>query len=223
MTNLRRVDATAKTAQIRLNRSSPDYWRVTFDNPPLNLMGPEFVLELREIMTAIETDEQVKVVVFESAVDGFFLNHSDFLAKFEDLTSIPQGPTGLEAWPDVLVRLARAPFVSIALIRGRATGNGSELALACDMSFASREKALFSQWEVGVGLVAGGGPMARLPRVMGRGRALEVLLSADDIRGADAEFFGYVNRALPNAELDSFVDALATRIALFDNWWMSYT
>ena len=113
-------------------------------------------------------DEQVKVVVFDSAVEGFFLNHSDFLAKLEDLTSIPQGPTGLEAWPDILVRLTRAPVVTIALIRGRATGNGSELALACDMSFASREKALLSQWEVGVGMVAGGGPMARLPRLMGR-------------------------------------------------------
>src|SRR5438094_6458286 len=206
------MNATAKTAQVRLNRQSPACWRVIFDNPPLNLMGPEFVLEFREIMAAIETDEQVKVVVFESAVEGFYLNHSDFHAKIEDLTSIPQGPTGLEAWPDVLVRLTRAPFVSIALIRGRATGNGSELALACDMSFASRERALLSQWEVGVGLVAGGGPMARLPRVMGRGRALEVLLSADDIRGADAELLGYVNRALPDAELDNFVDALATPI-----------
>src|SRR5438105_4811910 len=213
MTNLRRVDAAAKTAQIRLNRSSPGYWRVTFDNPPLNLMGPEFVLELREMMTAIETDEQVKVVVFESAVEGFFLNHSDFLAKLEDLTNIPQGPTGLEAWPDILVRLTRAPVVSIALIRGRATGNGSEIALAGDMSFASREKAVLSQWEVGVGLVAGGGPMARLPRLIGRGRALEVLLSSEDIGGELAEAYGYVNRALPDAELDGFVDALATRIA----------
>jgi enoyl-CoA hydratase/carnithine racemase len=186
-------------------------------------MGPEFVLQIRDIVTELENDDRVKVVVFESAVDGFFLNHSDFLANFEDLTSIPQGPTGLEAWPDVLVRLTRAPFVSIALIRGRATGNGSELALSCDMSFASREKALFSQWEVGVGLVAGGGPMARLPRVMGRGRALEVLLSSDDIGGADAEFFGYVNRALPNAELDGFVDALATRIASFDKWAIANT
>src|SRR6266853_5132285 len=88
--------------QVRLNRQSPSYWRVIFDNPPLNLMGPEFVLEFRDIMTAIETDEQVKVVVFESAVEGFYLNHSDFLAKLEDLTSIPQGPTGLEAWPDIL-------------------------------------------------------------------------------------------------------------------------
>ena len=223
MANLRLADATAKTAQIRLNRSSPDYWRVTFDNPPLNLMGPEFVLELREIMTAIETDEQVKVVVFDSAVEGFFLNHSDFLAKLEDLTNIPQGPTGLEAWPDILVRLTRAPVVSIALIRGRATGNGSEIALACDMSFASREKAVLSQWEVGVGLVAGGGPMARLPRLMGRCRALEVLLGSDDIGGDLAQAYGYVNRSMPDAELDGFVDALATRIASFEKWAIANT
>ena len=136
------MNATKKTSQIRLNRQSPAYWRVTFDNPPLNLMGPEFVLEFREIMATIETDEDVKVVVFDSAVEGFFLNHSDFIAKLEDLTGIPPGPTGLEAWPDILVRLPRAPVVSIALIRGRATGNGSEIALACDMSFASREKAV---------------------------------------------------------------------------------
>src|SRR3954466_10374924 len=121
-------------AQVTLNRVTPSHCRVLLDNPPLNLMGPEFVLQIRDIVTELENDERVKVVVFESAVDGFFLNHSDFLANFEDLTSIPQGPTGLEAWPDVLVRLTRAPFVSIALIRGRATGNGSELALACDMS-----------------------------------------------------------------------------------------
>src|SRR5215469_502827 len=165
------MNATPKKAQIRLDRSSPACWRVTFDNPPLNLMGPEFVLEFREIASAIETDEGVKVVVFDSAVDGFFLNHSDFLAKLEDLTNIPQGPTGLEAWPDILVRLTRAPVVSIALIRGRATGNGSEIALACDMCFASREKAILSQWEVGVGLIPGGGPTARLPRLIGRGRA----------------------------------------------------
>jgi enoyl-CoA hydratase/carnithine racemase len=212
------MSLAAKSAQVRLDRLTSSRCRVVFDHPPLNLMGPEFVLQIREIVTVLENDDAVKVVVFESAVDGFFLNHSDFLAKLEDLTSIPQGPTGLEAWPDVLVRLTRAPFVSIALIRGRATGNGSELALACDMSFASREKALLSQWEMGAGLVPGGGTMARLPRVMGRGRALEVLLSADDIRGADAELLGYVNRAIPDAELDNFVDALAARIASFDKW-----
>jgi enoyl-CoA hydratase/carnithine racemase len=109
------------------------------------------------------------------------------------------------------------------LIRGRATGNGSELALACDMSFVSREKAIISQWEVGVGLVAGGGPMARLPRLIGRGRALEALLSADDIRGDEAESLGYVNRSLPDADLDGFVDALAFRIASFDKWAIANT
>src|ERR1700726_1178376 len=214
---------TTSRPKVRSNRPSSAHWRVIFDNPPLNLMGPEFVLEFRDIMTAIETDEQVKVVVFESAVEGFFLNHSDFLAKLEELTSIPQGPTGLEAWPDILVRLTRAAFVSIALIRGRATGNGSEIALACDMSFASREKAVLSQWEVGVGLVAGGGPMARLPRLIGRGRALEVLLGSDDIGGELAELYGYVNRSLPDADLDDFVDALATRIASYDKWAIANT
>src|SRR5215510_3541950 len=205
-----------KNTQIHLTRRSPTYWRVTFDNPPLNVFGPEAILLMKEIMTALETDEQVKVVVFDSAVEGFFLNHSDFLGRLDDLTGLPSGPTGLQAWPDILARLPRAPVVSIALIRGRATGNGSELALACDMSFASREKAILSQWEVGVGLVPGGGPMARLPRLMGRGRALEVLLSGDDITGDLAQLYGYVNRSLPAAEVDEFVDALATRIASFD-------
>src|SRR5438309_1713908 len=199
----------AKAAQVRLNRVTDSYFRVVLDNPPLNLMGPEFVWQIREIVTTLENDDRVKVVVFESAVDGVFLNHSDFLANIEDLTSIPQGSTGLEAWPDILVRLTRAAVVSIALIRGRATGNGSEIALACDMSFASREKALLSQWEVGVGVVAGGGPMARLPRQIGRQRALEVLLSSDDIGGDLAEAYGYVNRSLPDSELDGFVNALA--------------
>jgi len=217
------MNTSTKKQQIRLSRRTPAYWRITFDNPPLNLMGPQFVVEIREIMTAIETDQQLKVVVFDSAVDNFFLNHSDFLAKLEDLTAIPQGPTGLESWPDVLVRLTHAPVVSIALIRGRATGNGSEIALACDMSFASREKAILSQWEVGVGLVAGGGPMARLPRLIGRSRALEVLLGSDDIRADLAEAYGYVNRSIPDAELDDFVDALANRIASFDKWAIANT
>jgi len=192
------------------------YWRVTFDHPPLNIFGPETIPELNEIITALESDEQVKVVVFDSAVDGFFLTHYNFLAKLEESTKFPPGPTGLQPLPDMLARLSRAPVVSIASIRGRATGVGSELALASDMRFASREKAILSQWEVGAGLVPGGGPMARLPRLMGRGRALGVLLGADDIDGGLAELYGYVNRSLPDAELDGFVDALATRISSFD-------
>jgi enoyl-CoA hydratase/carnithine racemase len=202
--------------EMRLARRSPAYWRVTFDHPPLNIFGPRTIPQLNEIITALETDEQVKVVVFDSSVDGFFLTHYDFLAKPEETTSLPPGPTGLAQLPDLLVRLSRAPVVSIVSVRGRASGVGSELALASDMRFASREKAIFSQFEVGVGLVPGGGPMARLPRLIGRGRALEVLLGADDIPGDLAELYGYVNRALPDAELDAFVDALATRISSFD-------
>jgi enoyl-CoA hydratase/carnithine racemase len=208
-------DATT-TKQILLTRRSPAYWRVTINHPPLNIFGPDTIPQLNEAITAIGTDENVKVVVFDSAVEGFFLTHYDFLAKVEDTTSLPTGPLGLQPLPDMLVRLSRAPVASIALIRGRATGVGSELALACDMRFASREKAILSHFEVGAGIVPGGGPMARLPRLMGRGRALEVLLGADDIPGDLAERYGYVNRSLPDAELDEFVDALATRIASFD-------
>jgi enoyl-CoA hydratase/carnithine racemase len=215
--------APAKTAQIRLARRSPAYWRVTIDNPPINVMGPEMVRQFQEVIDALEADEHVRVVVFDSAVDDYFLNHSDFMAELEDLTAMPAGPTGLPPWPDFLVRLTRLPVASIALIRGRATGNGSELTLACDMSFASREKTIISQWEVGVGMVAGGGPMARLPQLIGRNRALEVLLSSEDIRGDQAEVYGYVNRALPEADLDAFVDALATRIAKFNKWAIANT
>src|SRR4051795_2827141 len=211
-----RLDRTLNAQRVRLERHLPSYWRVTFDHPPLNIFGPESIPQLNAIITALETDEQVKVVVFDSAVEGFFLTHYDFLAPLEKTSNIPPGPTGLQALPDLLVRLSRAPVVSIASIRGRATGVGSELALASDMRFASREKAILSQWEVGAGLVPGGGPMARLPRLIGRGRALEVLLGADDVPGDLAERYGYVNRAVPDAELDAFVDALAERIASFD-------
>jgi enoyl-CoA hydratase/carnithine racemase len=214
---------SAASKQIRVDRRSPAYWRVTIDNPPINVMGPQMVREFQAVMDALEADELVRVVVFDSAVDDYFLNHSDFNAKLEDLTGMPAGPTGLPPWPDFLVRLTRLPVASIALICGRATGNGSEITLSCDMSFASREKAIISQWEVGVGMVAGGGPMTRLPRLIGRNRALEVLLSSEDIRGEQAEAYGYVNRALPDAELDAFVEALATRIAGFDKWAIANT
>ena len=208
--------AATKTTEIRLVKRSPEYWRVTIDHPPINIFVPEMLPQVGEIVTAIETDEQVKVVVFDSAVEGFFMIHLDFLTKLDDLAHLSPGPTGLHPWPDMLVRLSRASVVSIALIRGRATGMGSELALACDMRFASREKAILSQFEVGAGLVPGGSPMARLARLIGRGRALEVILSADDVPGDLAERYGYVNRSLPDADLDGFVDALATRIASFD-------
>jgi enoyl-CoA hydratase/carnithine racemase len=202
--------------QIFLERRTPAYWRVALNNPPFNIFGPDSIPQLNEVITALESDKDVKVVVFESAVPGFFLTHYDFTRDLEESTSMAPGPTGMHPLPDMLVRLSRVPVVSIVSIRGRATGVGSELALASDMRFASREKAILSQWEVGAALVPGGGPMARLPRLMGRGRALEVLLGADDIDGDLAERYGYVNRSLPDSELDAFVEKLALRIASFD-------
>jgi enoyl-CoA hydratase/carnithine racemase len=213
----------AGTKRIRLARRSPYHWQVTLDHPPLNIFGPDTIPQLDEVVTALETDEHVKVVVFDSAVEGFFMTHYDFLASIEETTRLPPGPTGLQPLPDMLVRLSRAPVVSIASIRGRATGVGSELALACDMRFASREKAILSHFEVGAGVVPGGGPMARLPRLMGRGRALEVLLGADDLPGDLAELYGYVNRSLPDSDLDAFVESVANRIASFDKQAISET
>ena len=202
--------------EIRLVGHSDAYWRVTFDLPPLNIFGPAHIPQLEAIVSKLESDDRVRVVVFDNLVEGFFLTHYDFLAKPEESAKVPVGRTGLQALPDMLARLSRAPVVSIASIRGRATGVGSELALASDMRFASREKAVLSQWEVGAALVPGGGPMARLPRLIGRGRALEVLLGADDVNGDLAELYGYVNRSLPDNQLDPFVDALAERISSFD-------
>ena len=213
--NLNSNDSASKQ-EIRVTRITPAYWRVTLDNPPFNIFGPETIPQLNAVITQLEKDPQVTVVVFDSAVPGFFLTHYDFVPPLTDTASLPPGPTGLPPLPDMLVRLTRVAVVSIASIRGRATGVGSELALASDMRFASCEKAILSQWEIGAGLVPGGGPMARLPRLIGRGRALEVLLSGDDIDGELAERYGYVNRSLPDAELDPFVDALARRIAKFD-------
>lgn len=206
----------AEQPQIRITKRTPAYWRVTFDNPPYNIFGPETIPQMEKVVSQIETDPNLRVVVFDSAVPGFFLTHYNFTPPLSDSTSLPSGKTGLHPLPDMLVRISKAPVVSIAMIRGRATGVGSELALASDMRFASREKAILSQWEVGAGLVPGGGPMARLPRLMGRGRALEVLLGADDIDGDLAEEYGYVNRSFPDARLDDFVDKLATRISGFD-------
>src|SRR5262249_41671157 len=214
---------TTNTKQIFLTRRSPAYWRVTINRPPLNIFGPGTIPQLNEIITALETDEHAKVVVFDSAIEVFFLTHYDFLAKIEDTTSLPPGSTGLQPLPDMLVRLSRASVVSIALIRGRATGVGSELALACDMRFASRDKAILSQFEGGAGSVAGGGPMARVRRLIGRGRCPEVFLRAHEFSGGLAEPYWSVNPIIPDAEADGFADALATPVGSFPKRAISET
>jgi enoyl-CoA hydratase/carnithine racemase len=210
------ADDNAAAAKVRITRRSAAYWQVTFDNPPLNIIGPREVLRLQQILGEIEADSKVKVVVFDSAVPDYFMAHYDLLVPLADSAGMTPGPTGMHPVPDFMARLSRLKPVTIVSIRGRASGIGSEIALAADMRFASRDKAFISQFEVGAGFAPGGGPMARLPRLVGRGRALEILLAADEMNGELAERYGYVNRALPDAELDGFVEALATRIASFD-------
>jgi len=204
------------TSQIKLTQHTPAYWTATFDHPPINVIGPPTIVELDALISRLETDREVRVVVFDSANPEFFLAHYDMFVDKAITMAMKPGRSGMHPWLDVLTRLSRVPAATIACIRGRARGAGSEFALTCDIRFASREKAVLGQFEVGVGAVPGGGPMARLPRLMGRGRALEVLLGADDFNGELAERYGYVNRALPDDELLPFVDAFARRLAGFD-------
>jgi enoyl-CoA hydratase/carnithine racemase len=176
---------------------------VTFDHPPINTITATTVAEIAELVGLIEEDADLNVVVFDSANPGFYLTHDDV-------------ENDLSAWIDILVRLARAPVVTIASIRGRAQGAGSEFVLACDLRFASRENLLLGQFDVGIGAIPDGGPVARLAGLAGRGRALEILLVADDFDGPRAEQYGYVNRLIADDELDAEVDAIATRLARFD-------
>jgi enoyl-CoA hydratase/carnithine racemase len=202
---------------LKLDRRSPAYWRVTFDHPPINTITATTVMELSALVDLIERDTQLNVVVFDSANPDFFLAHYDVENDPTRTAALPSGPTGMHPWLDLTARLSRAPVVSIASIRGRARGAGSEFVLACDLRFASRENTLLGQFEVGAGFIPGGGPMARLARLVGRGRALEILLVADDFDGPRAEQYGYVNRAIADDELDEEVEAIASRVARFDH------
>ncbi len=196
-------------SQFDTDRTDPGRWTVTFNNPPINMFVPATIVELRELMAELESDPSVKVVVFQSANPDFFVAHLDVAKAVEQ-------PEVLGLWRDVVLRLSSAPVVSVAKIRGRTRGIGNEFALACDMRFASRQSALFGNPEVGVGLVPGGGAMEWLPRLVGRSRALEFVLSADDFDADIAERYGWVNRTVDDDDLDSFVDALVRRLASFD-------
>jgi enoyl-CoA hydratase/carnithine racemase len=201
---------------FQLERPSAGYCRVTFDHPPINTITATTVAEFTELVGLIEQDPDLNVVVFTSANPDFYLAHYDVEHDSAGTAALPAGPTGMNAWLDLLVRLARAPVVSIASVRGCARGAGSEFVLACDLRFASRERTLLGQFEVATGLVPEGSPMARLPRLVGRGRALEILLG-DDCDGPRAEQYGYVNRVISDAELDDEVDAIASRLAEFEH------
>jgi enoyl-CoA hydratase/carnithine racemase len=195
--------------QFDIDRTHPGRWTVTFSNPPINIFVPTTIIELGVLMTDLEADPSVKVVVFQSANPDFFIAHLD-------VSRAAERPGVLDLWRDFVLRLSSAPVVSIAKIRGRTRGIGDEFVLACDMRFASRQSAVFGNPELGVGLVPGGGALEWLPRLVGRSRALEIILSGDDFDADIAERYGWVNRTLDDSDLDSFVGALAQRLASYD-------
>src|SRR4029077_5019040 len=208
---------TESAPHLRIIEETSAYWRVLFDNPPLNIVGAGMFEGLQDLLARMDATPSLRVVVFDSANPEFYLAHFDLSDPSGSLGLIrTAGPTGLPVLTDTFVRLTRSPVVSIAKIRGRVRGVGSEFVLACDMRFASREKTVLAQVEVGSGVHPGGGGTERLPQLVGRGRALEIVLGANDFDGETAERYGYVNRALPDRELDGFVDGLARRIASFD-------
>src|SRR6266849_3151360 len=203
------------TAPVRVIEETTAYWRVVFEYPPFNIVDATIFEGLQELLARMDASPSVRVVVFESANPEFYLAHFDLTGKTGNITTAV-GPSGLPILTDTFVRITRSPVASIAKIRGCVRGVSSEFVLACDMRFASRENTSLGQPAVGVGLHPGGGGTERLPPLVGRGRALEIVLGANDFDGDTAERYGYVNRALPDAELDGFVDALARRIASFD-------
>jgi enoyl-CoA hydratase/carnithine racemase len=216
-TNSSTSDAERKMTQpstISLERLTPKTCKVTFSNPPTNLVVPETVSRLHEVVVEMSEDPDVQVVIFTSGLPGFFFNHFD-LAQASEFPALP-GADSMPTWVDLVLQLSKAPFISIASIRGRTRGGGNELTLACDLRYASREHALFGQPEVGAGILPGGGGSERLPRLIGRDRALEAILSSNDYDADLAERYGWVTRAIADAELDRFVDGLAARLASFD-------
>jgi enoyl-CoA hydratase/carnithine racemase len=206
---------TSVPSPLRVIEETPGFWRVVFDYPPFNVVDDNMYAGLQSLLTRMDASPGLRVIVFESAMKDFYLSHFDLTGKLGNITTAV-GASGFPILMDTFVRLTRSPIVSIAKIRGCVRGVSSEFVLACDMRFASRENMRLGQPEVAVGLHPGGGGTERLPHLVGRGRALEIILSGNDFDGDIAERYGYVNRALPEAELDGFVDALARRIASFD-------
>jgi len=203
------------TSPLRIVGETPAYWRIVFDYPPFNIMDGPMFQSLQDLLARMDASQELRVVVFESAIPDFYLAHFDLTGNLGNVMTAV-GLSGLPILLDTFVRLTTSPVVSIARIRGCVRGASSEFVLACDMRFASRENTRLGQPEVAVGLHPGGGGAERLPHLVGRGRALEIVLSGNDFGGDTAERYGYVNRALPDLELDSFVDALARRISSFD-------
>jgi enoyl-CoA hydratase/carnithine racemase len=203
------------TTRITTDKQVSGFWRVTLDHPPINTVDDQMYDEIFDLVEAIEAEPSLKVVTFESANPDFFLAHygvGESASRF-----------GKPRWIEAATRLAHSNVLSVAVIRGRTRAGGAEFALACDLRFASREKAVFGQPEVGFGLIAGGGALARLPLLVGRARAIEIALGGDDFDAEMAERYGWINRAIPDAELDGFVANFVRRILSFDRQALNVT
>ena len=188
---------------------------VTIDHPPINLFDIALMRDLMTFGQAVETDSEVRVIIFRSADPEFFIAHADVQLILNLPTEAPSPSTELSFFHAMVDRFRTMPKATIAVVEGIARGGGSEFVLSCDLRFGALGKAVLAQPEVALGIIPGGGGTQRLPRLIGRARALEVILGCDDVPAELAERWGYLNRALPPAELWPFVERLAARIASF--------
>src|SRR5262249_54909958 len=198
---------------LKVSREGPVLF-VDIAVPPMNLLGPELVRDLVSLIQQAEADNAVKVLVFRSADPDYFISHVD-VTRIKEYREEAAKLVGEASIGLLFRRLSASRLVSIAQIEGRARGAGSEFVLACDMRFAARESAMFGQPRAGTGVSPGRGGVQPLARLMGRARALEVMLSAQDYNAELAERYGWINRALPAGEVGNFVRALAHRVAKF--------
>jgi enoyl-CoA hydratase/carnithine racemase len=187
---------------------------VEIDAPPMNLNGPELVSDLVSLIQQAESDNSIQVLVFKSADPDYFISHVD-VTKIKENREAAMKLNGEASIGLLFYHMSKSRLVTIAQIEGRVRGVGSEFVLACDMRFAALESAIFGQFEPSFGVIPGAGGAQHLTRLLGRARALEVMLSADDYNAELAERYGWINRALPAMELDDFVRSLALRIAKF--------
>lgn len=205
----------AIASQIKVSEVAPGYCKAVIDNPPTNMFTPVMLAELNTLAERLYKDKDLKIVVFESADQDFFMNHHDVPHRLE-VPDLPNAAPFFYFWPFMVQKLINAPVLTVAKVRGRARAQGFEFALACDMRFAARKEALFSLVEAAGDSIPGGGGIEWLVRLCGRSRAMEIVCSAADYSGELGEIYGFVNRALPNDQLDEFVDAFARRIASFN-------
>ena len=205
---------TISTAPVRVIEETPAYWRVVFDSPPFNMVDTTIFAGLQDLLARMDTSPSLRVVVFESANPDFYLAHFDLTGKTGNITTTV-GPSGLPILMDTFVRLTKSQVVSIAKIRGCVRGVSSEFVLACDMRFASRENTRLGQPEVGVGVNPGGGAAERLPLLVGRGRALEIILTGRKVPAEEALRIGMCEYVVPHGTARAKAEALAMEIARF--------